>query len=93
MRTGDIPVLIFLCMWKHASLWGESPEYSRLSEYLKRGYTFVVDADLQSYFDTIPHEKLIARIPKRITDGTVLGMIRQFLTSGIMHEQTFQKNQ
>ena len=35
----------------------------------KEGYTFVVDADLKSYFDTIPHERLMARVEDRISDG------------------------
>ena len=38
---------------------------------LKAGYTHVVDADLQSYFDTIPHERLMARVEERVSDGRV----------------------
>jgi len=39
---------------------------------IKEGYTYVVDADLKSYFDTIPHDKLMQQIEKRISDGKVL---------------------
>ena len=39
---------------------------------LKEGYTFVVDADLKSYFDTIPHAQLMQRVEERISDGAVL---------------------
>ena len=39
---------------------------------LKEGYTYVVDADLKSYFDTIPHERLMERVAERISDGRVL---------------------
>lgn len=63
----------------------------QVTEYLNQGYVHVVDADLQSYFDTIPHEQLIKRIRKRITDGTVLNLIREFLTAGVMEEQTYQE--
>ena len=45
----------------------------------------------QSYFDTIPHEKLIARIRMRIRDGSVLGLIREFLTAGVMQEQVYEE--
>src|SRR5579862_684989 len=43
---------------------------------IKEGYTYAVDADLQSYFDTIPHERLMAKIEERISDGRVLDLIR-----------------
>ncbi len=53
---------------------------------LNAGYTWVVDADLQSYFDTIPHDKLMERIRERIADGEVLTLIEQFLKAKIMEE-------
>ena len=53
---------------------------------LKDGYTFVVDADLQSYFDTIPHERLMQRVEERISDGAVLELVQNFLKQDIMHE-------
>ena len=53
---------------------------------LKEGYTFVVDADLQSYFDTIPHERLMQRVEERISDGAVLDLMVNFLKQDIMHE-------
>ena len=51
---------------------------------LKEGYTHVVDADLQSYFDTIPHERLMARVEERISDGRVLDLIRSWLEADIL---------
>jgi RNA-directed DNA polymerase len=53
---------------------------------LKDGYYFVVDADLKSYFDTIPHDHLMTRIRERIADGRVLAMIESFLKAGILSE-------
>jgi RNA-directed DNA polymerase len=46
---------------------------------LRQGRREVYDADLQSYFDTIPHEKLLACVRKRIVDGSVLKLIRMWL--------------
>ncbi len=53
---------------------------------LREGFTFVVDADLQSYFDTISHARLMQRVEERISDGPVLELIANFLTQDIMHE-------
>jgi RNA-directed DNA polymerase len=51
---------------------------------LKAGYTFVVDADLEAYFDTIPHARLMARVEERISDGRVLDLIRGWLKADIL---------
>lgn len=56
----------------------------RVDELLKRGYMFVVDADLKSYFDTIPHGPLMERLRERIADGRVLRLIESFLKAGVM---------
>ena len=56
----------------------------RVDQLLKEGYVFVVDADLKSYFDTIPHEPLMARVRERIADGRVLTLIESFLKAGIL---------
>jgi RNA-directed DNA polymerase len=51
---------------------------------LKAGYVHVVDADLKSYFDTIPHDRLMTRLRERIADGPVLSLIQAFLQAGIL---------
>jgi len=51
---------------------------------IKEGFTHVVDADLASYFDTIPHDRLVARIEERIIDGQVLDLIRGWLQADIL---------
>jgi RNA-directed DNA polymerase len=55
-----------------------------IRENLQNGLTEVYDADLQSYFDTIPHEKLMACVQKRIVDGSVLKLIRMWLKAVIV---------
>ena len=53
---------------------------------LRQGYTHVVDADLKSYFDSIPHERLLARVAERISDGRVLALIDGWLKQDIVHD-------
>jgi RNA-directed DNA polymerase len=57
-----------------------------VDRHLKAGHCWVVDADLQSYFDTIPHASLLAKVGKRIADGRVLGLVEQFLKQDIMED-------
>ena len=51
----------------------------RIAEKVKEGNALVYDADLSSYFDTIPHGKLLSALEMRIADGSVLNLIRQWL--------------
>jgi len=53
---------------------------------LKQGYVHVVDADLKSYFDTIPHARLLAKVAQKISDGRVLALIESYLQQDIMKE-------
>ena len=55
-----------------------------IQENLRQGRREVYDADLQSYFDTIPHEKLMACVQKRIVDTSVLKLIRMWLKAVII---------
>jgi RNA-directed DNA polymerase len=55
----------------------------RVTELLSAGYTWVVDADLKGYFDTISHEGLMARVRERVTDGRVLELVESFLRQPI----------
>ena len=58
----------------------------RVAELLKQGNVYVVDADLKSYFDTIPHEPLMLRLEEKIADGPLLRLIRSFLVANIMDD-------
>jgi len=55
-----------------------------VDELIKEGYTFVVDADFDSYFDSIPYEPLMGKVSERISDGAVLELIRAFLNQDII---------
>ena len=56
----------------------------RVDELLKAGYTCIVDADLKSYFDTIPHDRLMALVAQKVSDGRVLSLIETFLKQGVL---------
>jgi RNA-directed DNA polymerase len=56
----------------------------RVEALLNEGYVHVVDADLKSYFDTIPKDRLMNRMRERVSDGRVLRLVEQFLEQGVM---------
>lgn len=58
----------------------------RVEQLLAEGYTHVVDADLKSYFDTIPHAGLLAQIQRKVVDGRILKLVERFLKAGVMEE-------
>lgn len=52
--------------------------------YVEEGYRWVVDLDLEKFFDRVNHDVLMARVGRKIEDRRVLGLIRRYLQSGIM---------
>ena len=58
----------------------------RVEGLLREGYSWVVDADLKSYFDTIPHDGLMERVREHIADGRVLELIESFLEQQILED-------
>jgi RNA-directed DNA polymerase len=62
----------------------------RVDELLKQGYTWVVDADLKKYFDTIPHDRLMEAVRQRIADGRILDLIESYLRAGVMDGDEMQ---
>jgi len=55
-------------------------------EYLNKGCEWVVDLDIEKYFDTVNHDKLISILRERINDAPTLHLIRSFLKAGVMEE-------
>ena len=51
---------------------------------IEAGYRYVVDADIEAFFDSIDHEILMKLVEQRIADGRVLALIRQFLKQGVL---------
>jgi retron-type reverse transcriptase len=55
-----------------------------VQDLLKAGYVHIVDADLKSYFDTIPKDRLKALIGRKVTDGRIMALIASFLEQGVL---------
>lgn len=74
------------CAWSHGFRPGRGAKDAlrEVDGLLKEGYTWVVDADLKSYFDTIPHDRLMDRVRSRVRDGRVLKLIERYLKQEIM---------
>jgi RNA-directed DNA polymerase len=63
----------------------------RSQEYLEEGYLWVVDMDLEKFFDRVNHDKVMSEVRKRVSDKRVTDLIHRFLRSGIEHEGKFIK--
>jgi RNA-directed DNA polymerase len=57
---------------------------ARAQQYIIEGYGWVVDLDLEKFFDRVNHDRLMVRIAQRISDKRLLKLIRAFLTAGVM---------
>ena len=58
----------------------------RVDGLLKAGKSWVVDADLKGYFDSIPQDKLMAAVEEHISDGAILKLVESFLKQGVMEK-------
>ena len=65
---------------------GAKDALRRVDTLRKAGHDWVVDADLKSYFDTIPHDRLLALVQERVADGRVLALVESFLRAGVLEE-------
>jgi group II intron reverse transcriptase/maturase len=64
-----------------------------VEEQLRHGKTQVIDADISKYFDTIPHDKLMEQVAKRIVDKNILRLIKMWLTAPIVEERADGKKE
>lgn len=84
----------------HPSSYGYRPNRScqkavaKAEQFLRRyGLTHVVDMDLSKCFDTLDHELIIKGVNRKISDGRILKLIRQFLTAGVLEDGAIQETE
>jgi RNA-directed DNA polymerase len=63
----------------------------KCQQYIQEGYNYAVDMDLEKYFDTINHSKLIEILSKTIKDGRVISLIHKYLRAGVVIGGTFEE--
>ena len=59
---------------------------AQAQQYIAEGYRWVVDLDLEKFFDRVNHDKLMAKIAERVSDKRLLKLIRAFLKSGVLED-------
>lgn len=61
-------------------------------EYMNDGYHWVVDIDLEKFFDNVSHDKLITLLMRNVKDGEIVSLIRKYLVSGIMIDNEYKES-
>lgn len=65
----------------------------KCGEYIEHGYVFAVDIDLEKFFDTVSHSKLIEVLSHTIKDGRVISLIHRYLNAGVIHGGCYEPSQ
>ncbi|MHC1682657.1 MAG: group II intron reverse transcriptase/maturase [Clostridiaceae bacterium] len=65
----------------------------KCKEYMDEGYKWAVDIDLEKYFDTVNHDKLIGLVYKEVKDIRVISLIRKYLQAGVMVNGVFNTSE
>lgn len=60
-------------------------------EYLNEGYDWIVDIDLERFFDTVNHDRLMNLVSRTVDDGDVISLIRKFLVSGVQIDEEYKE--
>ena len=63
---------------------------ARVVELRQQGYTCVLDADIQGFFDNLPHAVILAGVAAEVADGNILRLVERFLKAGVMEAGVFQ---
>ena len=87
--------LVLMPIWEadfHPQSYGFRPKrrahqaIEAINRAVRTGHVEIIDADLSKYFDTIPHQKLMKAVAKRVSDGSVLRLIKSWLRSPVVEE-------
>jgi RNA-directed DNA polymerase len=63
----------------------------KCQDYITQGYIYAVDIDLERFFDTVNHSKLIEVLSRTIKDGRVISLIHKYLNAGVMQEDYYEE--
>jgi group II intron reverse transcriptase/maturase len=58
----------------------------QIKKYVQQGYTWVIDADVEKFFDSVDHKLMMSFVAEEISDGKVLSLIKSWLKAGVMNE-------
>ena len=72
---------------------GQHDALRQCQKYVNEGYVYVVDMDLEKFFDTVGHSKLIEVLSRSIKDGRVVSLIHKYLNAGAMANGVFEKTE
>ena len=65
----------------------------KLLEYFNDGYVWIVDIDLEKYFDNVPQDKLMSYVGRIIHDGDTESLIRKYLKAGVMNKGRYESTE
>jgi group II intron reverse transcriptase/maturase len=68
---------------------GAHDALKQCQEYISNGYKYTVDMDLEKYFDTVSHSKLIEVLSRTIKDGRVISLIHRYMNAGVIEKGKF----
>lgn len=60
-------------------------------EFMNDGYDWIVDIDLEKFFDNVPHDKLLRLVSEVVKDGNVVSLVNKFLKAGVLVENEFEE--
>ena len=66
---------------------------AEVARYINEGYEWIVDFDLEKFFDNVPQDRLMSYVGRVINDGDTESLIRKFLKAGVMVEGVFEKTE
>jgi group II intron reverse transcriptase/maturase len=72
---------------------GQHDALKRCKKYVEEGYVYVVSMDLEKFFDTVNHSKLIEVLSRTIRDGRVISLIHKYLNAGVVGSGIFEKTE
>ena len=66
---------------------------NKCKDYITNGYKYAVDMDLEKFFDTVNHSKLIEVLSRTVKDGRVISLIHKYLNAGVVVRNKFEETE